>query len=138
MEKKSWIFVITHGHAGEALIESAEMIMGKLNNAASFSLAPGMSPETLIQQVQKKLNEIQSPVLILTDLYGGTPFNVAMALSQTYDIQLICGLNLSMIIEGDLLRTTLYGKALAEAVQKVGSEACCVATLPNKIQAKEA
>jgi Phosphotransferase system, mannose/fructose-specific component IIA len=132
MEQKSWIFIATHGHAGEALLRSAEMIMGKMKCVEIFSLEAGMSPEDILEQIRKKLDIVNEPVLILTDLYGGTPFNVGMALSRNYDLQLVCGLNLSMIIESDLLRENLAGEELAEAVRKVGSEACCVAKLPSQ------
>jgi mannose/fructose-specific phosphotransferase system component IIA len=133
MKQKSWVFIITHGHAGEALVKSAEMIAGKMKYVEVFSLEPGMSPEDIMGQIKEKLDEVQLPVLVLTDLYGGTPFNAAMALSRTYNIQLVCGINLSMLIEGDLLRETLSGRELAVAVQKIGSQACCVAELPNKM-----
>lgn len=128
MKDKSWIFVLTHGQAGAYLVKSAEMIMGPLKNLAVFSLLPGMSPEEFMVSIKEKLDEIKGgEVLFITDLYGGTPCNVSMALSKQYPIQLVCGLNLSMLVEGDLLRENLAGKELAEAVCNVGMTACCVA-----------
>ncbi len=132
MDEKPWILILTHGNAGEALVKSAEMIISTLQNVMAFSLLPGMSPEEFIEMVKEKLDALPKGVLILTDLFGGTPFNVAMALSRNYDISLVSGVNISMIIEGDLLRNNLSGRELAKAVQKVGSEACCLADMPQK------
>ena len=131
MDEKPWILVLTHGNAGEALVKSAEMIISTLENVQAFSLLPGMSPEEFIEIVKAHLDTLRKGVLILTDLFGGTPFNVAMALSKNYDINVVSGVNIAMIIEGDLLRNNLSGRELAEAVQKVGRKACCVAEMPR-------
>lgn len=131
MDEKPWILVLTHGNAGEALVKSAEMIISTLENVQAFSLLPGMSPEEFIEIVKVHLDTLRKGVLILTDLFGGTPFNVAMALSKNYDINVVSGVNIAMIIEGDLLRNNLSGRELAEAVQKVGRKACCVAEMPQ-------
>ncbi len=131
MDEKSWILIVTHGNLGEAFIESAEMIMGTLANVQAFSLLPGMSPEEFIEMIKVKLDTLPQGVLVLTDLFGGTPFNAAIALSGIYDINVVSGVNISMIIEGDLLRNELAGRELAEAVQQVGMKACCVADLPQ-------
>ncbi|MBP2631741.1 MAG: fructose transporter subunit [Firmicutes bacterium] len=131
MDEKTWILVLTHGNAGEALVKSAEMIISTLENVQAFSLLPGMSPEEFIEIVKAHLDNLRKGVLILTDLFGGTPFNVAMALSKNYDINVVSGVNIAMIIEGDLLRNNLSGRELAEAVQQVGRKACCVAEMPQ-------
>lgn len=131
MDEKPWILVLTHGNAGEALVKSAEMIISTLENVQAFSLLPGMSPEEFIEIVKAHLDTLRKGVLILTDLFGGTPFNVAMALSKNYDINVVSGVNIAMIIEGDLLRNNLSGRDLAEAVQQVGRKACCVAEMPQ-------
>lgn len=131
MDEKPWILVLTHGNAGEALVKSAEMIISTLENVQAFSLLPGMSPEEFIEIVKAHLDTLRKGVLILTDLFGGTPFNVAMALSKNYDINVVSGVNIAMIIEGDLLRNNLSGRDLAEAVQQVGKKACCVAEMPQ-------
>lgn len=131
MDEKPWILVLTHGNAGEALVKSAEMIISTLENVQAFSLLPGMSPEEFIEIVKAHLDNLRKGVLILTDLFGGTPFNVAMALSKNYDINVVSGVNIAMIIEGDLLRNNLSGRELAEAVQQVGRKACCVAEMPQ-------
>ncbi|MBP2657748.1 MAG: fructose transporter subunit [Firmicutes bacterium] len=132
MNEKSWILILTHGNVGEAFVESAEMIMGTLANVQAFSLLPGMSPEEFIEMIKVKLDTLPKGVLVLTDLFGGTPFNAAIALSGHYDINVVSGVNISMIIEGDLLRNDLSGRELAEAVQQVGMKACCVADLPQQ------
>ncbi|MCI1858823.1 MAG: PTS mannose transporter subunit IIA [Sporolactobacillus sp.] len=124
MPDETWVIILTHGSAGEELLKSAEMIMGKLKNAASFSLLPGMSPETFSSMVEQKLRTLSGHVLVLADLFGGTPFNVAVALSQKYDLYIVSGLNIAMLMEADILRKKITGKKLADAVKQVGIDAC--------------
>ncbi|MBP3039034.1 PTS sugar transporter subunit IIA [Bacillaceae bacterium Marseille-Q3522] len=127
MQEKPWIIILTHGRAGEELMRSAKMIMGELKNVKAFSLMPGMSPEDFIAKVKEKLETLPEGVLVLTDLFGGTPFNGALALSRTFDLHIVSGLNIAMLIEADMLRNHLAGRELAESVRKIGVEACRVA-----------
>lgn len=123
-EEKTWIVVLTHGDAGKELIKSAEMILGKLENVCAFSLLPGMLPEDFLLKVKLKLDKIPKGTLVLTDLYGGTPSNIIGALSKLYDVYVVTGVNIAMLIEGDVLRNSIQGDELAEQVRSIGSDAC--------------
>lgn len=70
------IIILTHGDAGKELLKSSEMIVGKTKNTTAISLIIGMSPETLMEQTRKILRP-NIKTVILTDIYGGTPSNVA-------------------------------------------------------------
>lgn len=123
-EAKPWIVILTHGRAGEELVKSAEMILGKLKDVYTFSLLQGMPPENFMDEVKKVLEKAPEGTLILTDLYGGTPSNVSIMLSKQYKISAASGLNIAMLIEADSERNTLRGKELADAVVDAGKDAC--------------
>ena len=75
------VLLCTHGKFGEELKRSAEMIAGTLDRVKVFSLFPGMTPEEL------------------SDIAGGTPFNVTARLAAEYPVAVITGVNLPMLIE---------------------------------------
>ncbi|MCR1899109.1 PTS sugar transporter subunit IIA [Irregularibacter muris] len=126
MGLENYIFILTHGKAGEELLKSAQMITGEMKNVKTFSLLPGVSLESYIQEVKSSLDEVPKGATILgiTDLYGGTPSNCARALSKDYNFFILAGLNLAMLLEADILRKSLSDYELLEAVQKAGEKAC--------------
>lgn len=121
------ILVMTHGNAGKALVESGAMIIGDSKNIFSLALEVGMSADKLVESAKGILEQVRGKTLILTDLYGGTPSNVAMMLSNFYDVHCISGVNLPMLIETIMARDSnsdmsLY--QLAECTCKTGKESC--------------
>ncbi|MCR1900006.1 PTS fructose transporter subunit IIA [Irregularibacter muris] len=119
-----WIFILTHGKAGEELKNSAEMILGPLEKVFVYSLLPGMSPENYISKVKESLNGSPDGSIIMTDLFGGTPSNIAAMLSKDYNISAVAGLNMAMLIGADELRKELRGEELAEAIISISKQAC--------------
>lgn len=93
------IIILTHGLFGEELINSQTMITGETNGLKSFSLLPEMSIEELYKNVDKYIKTIDTPLIVLTDLIGGTPNNVAVQLSNKHDMTIISGVNLPILIE---------------------------------------
>lgn len=95
------IVLVTHGKWGEALKASAEMLMGPCSRIECLSLEPEETVEafreSLIEAVEKLGS--QSPVLILADLLGGTPCNVALSLLRSLPGECVSGLNLPMLVE---------------------------------------
>ena len=92
------ILICTHGRFGEELIKSTEMIGGKLKNVVAVSLLENMSMDDYYEAVKKELNE-NDTYLCLTDLFGGTPCNTLLDLSQNYPIEILCGINLPVLLE---------------------------------------
>lgn len=110
------LVILTHGKSGEELIRSAEMIIGKMENVVAVSLMPGQDPPDYEEKVSKVLARMSGGALVMVDLFGGTPSNVAAVLSQKYPIAAVSGVNLPMLIEAATLRKSLSGQELAEAV----------------------
>lgn len=118
------VLILTHGKSGEELIRSAEMIMNKIDDIYAFSLLPGMSPEEYYEMVKRKLDTIQGNVLVIVDVFGGTPSNVAALLSKQYNISIVTGLNLPMLLEVVSLRSSMAGEELANEMVSVGKDGC--------------
>ncbi len=91
--------ILNHGRFGEELIKSAELIAGKTEHIHAVSLLSGMSIEEYYNEVRGYLKDVEGEVLLLADLYGGTPSNVGMMLQREFSLHIICGINLPMLIE---------------------------------------
>lgn len=97
MEKH--ILVLTHGGFGESLLRSAQMIIGEVEEVTSVSLSQDDSVETFYEKIENEIAGISKDIVCLVDMFGGSPCNTALRLSQNRSIKIICGLNLPMFIE---------------------------------------
>lgn len=92
------LLVGCHGQVGEALIEAAAMIGSNVENVSAVSLIPGMSPEDYSLAARDELQK-EGLNLCLVDLFGGTPCNTFLSLSREYEIEIISGVNLPLLLE---------------------------------------
>lgn len=94
------IVVFTHGALAATLKESASMLVGELDNVECFGLMPGCDLEALGEQVAACISEHQeNGVIVFSDLFFGTPFNILIGLSQKLRFSHITGVNLPLLIE---------------------------------------
>ncbi len=103
------ILIVTHGNFGTELLKSAELIIGKQENVETLGLNHGDSVDELYKKVKEAIQKLDTGggVLILTDLFGGSPSNVAAASLKGNKIRVesVSGVNLPMLIEALDLRT---------------------------------
>jgi PTS system mannose-specific IIA component len=101
------ILLGSHGYFAKEALASAEMIVGNQENIASFSLEEQMDLEATILSAQESYQSLDksSGVLILTDIQGGTPSNVAMVIQRKNEnTYALAGFNLPLLIEALLNR----------------------------------
>lgn len=120
-DQTPWIITITHGHLGEEMVKSAEMLMGKMKNIKSISLLPEESPEELAGVVAKELDGIPGNSLILTDLFGGTPSNVS-ALFAKKGYFVMTGTNLPILLEAEMYRARDDWEHVVEYLTQIGKD----------------
>lgn len=109
------IIVASHGEFAEALIHTSEMIDGKQQNVAAVTLAPSDGIDALeskFKDVFKKLP--RNDVLILTDLWGGSPFNAAskFVAEDPAHNALIAGVNLPLLLEAYMIKDQSLSKVV--------------------------
>jgi len=92
--------ILTHGGLAHELLAAAQVIAGELHAFEALSLEWGDSHDTAREKVLAALARLdrEEGVLILTDMYGGTPFNVAKELTEPGKVELLCGVNLPMVL----------------------------------------
>ena len=103
------IIVAAHGPLPNALLESCDMVLGELPQVAPVSLMPGDSLEGLVDRLRDAADAVETGegVLILLDMFGGTPANATAFLSQQREhVRAVTGANLPMLLETFLARQT--------------------------------
>jgi len=121
------LLLITHGDIGEALISGATGILGfSPLQMESLSVAPSDSLEQITAKADTLISQFpnNSDILILTDLLGSTPSNVAGALQQHGKINVVAGLNLPMLIK-ILSHPSLTLQRLTELAIEGGQQGVC-------------
>lgn len=96
------ILILTHDLVGTSLLKAAERTLGALpENIEALPICNDCELEKILLQVQivlAKLQQNSAGILILTDLYGSTPYNVAQHFNDGQSIRVISGINLSMLL----------------------------------------
>jgi PTS system mannose-specific IIA component len=96
------VLVMTHGMMAEGVCDSAQMILGRQEELSYLSFKPDWSLDTLASQLRERLSGFgeNAKVLVLADLFGGTPSNaLATLMGEGSDIAAVAGVNLPMLIE---------------------------------------
>lgn len=95
------LLVVTHGDLGRSLLDSIAIIAGEVKCAASVGLYHGDSPIQLREEIQEKVEALDSGegVIVLVDFYGGTPGNEVMKLLASKKMRVLSGVNMAMLLE---------------------------------------
>ena len=114
------IVICCHGQMGEGMRNAAEMIVRPQEQLTVVSVNPGDGSEQLHTAVVAAVEETDSGsgVLLLTDLFGGTPTNICCALLGNRDVEIVTGFNLPLLIKA------LTGRAEATSVLELAKSAC--------------
>lgn len=93
--------IVTHGRLAIELVTAAEMIVGEIKHIIAVSIGWNDELEEGLKEIEQAIKKVNQGdgVLILTDMFGGTPTNVAMTFSQPGKVEIITGVNLPMIIK---------------------------------------
>ena len=101
------IVIVTHSQLGDALIEAAEFIIGRRPaSIESISIDLSENAEKLRAKIVQGIKKVQSQegVLILTDMFGGTPSNLSYSFLEEGRIEVLSGVNLPILIQAVNLR----------------------------------
>jgi PTS system mannose-specific IIA component len=124
------LVVVTHGRLAEEFIAAAEHVVGRLDNARAVSIGPEDDMEMRRKEIiaAAKACDTGSGVMILTDMFGGTPSNLAISVMGGAKIEVIAGVNLPMLIKLAEVRGKLPIAEAALAAQEAGRKYISVAS----------
>ena len=92
--------ILSHGGLAEELLRTAERIAGPLQGFRALSLSWDEGSEQLEARIRRELRDLDQGegVLILADMFGDTPCNVAMSMLEPHRVELVSGINLPLVV----------------------------------------
>jgi PTS system mannose-specific IIA component len=110
--------IVTHGHLAGELLAAAEMIVGPISFITAVSIGWHDDVDAARDEVQRAITRVSqgAGVLLLTDMFGGTPTNIASMFLEEGKIEVITGVNLPMVIK---LASQTPGYSLVETARRV-------------------
>jgi mannose PTS system EIIA component len=119
------ILILSHGNLAEALLETAHRITGEVPGLQALSLDWNEPRDVLQERVGQVLRRLDQGdgVLILTDLYGDTPSNLALSVLDPGRVEVVTGVNLPMVLRvGCLGEHDMGVSELARWIQQKGKQ----------------
>lgn len=92
--------LVTHGNLADEFVSAMEHVVGKQPALATICIGPSDDMEQRRSEIASAVNDVNdgTGVVILTDLFGGTPSNLAISLMEAGHVEVIAGINLPMLI----------------------------------------
>ena len=95
------VVIVTHGNMAMELIKTADFIVGRVESITGLCVDPQASSETIRQDIEQAISNVDqgAGVLILTDMFGGTPSNISLSFLESGKIEVLSGVNLPMLLK---------------------------------------
>lgn len=124
------LLIISHCDLGRELLNAAELILGKLDNADTVCISSTAKSEELLSSISIKIKALDKGkgVLILTDMFGGTPSNLSLSFLQDDKVEVLTGVNLPMVIAVAQDRENLTLSELGKRAQEAGRRSIALAS----------
>lgn len=110
--------IVTHGQLASELLAAAEMIIGPISHIAAVSIGWHDDVDAARDEVQRAITRVSKGggILLLTDMFGGTPTNIASMFLEEGVVEVVTGVNLPMVIK---LATSTAEDSLPEIARKI-------------------
>ena len=124
------LVLVTHGGLAVELIRAMEHVVGPQENTAAVCIGPDDDMEHRRADIQKAVSSVETGegVIILTDMFGGTPSNLAISVMETKSIEVIAGVNLPILVKLASIRSTLDLQSAIAKAQEAGRKYINVAS----------
>jgi len=124
------LLIITHCRLAQELLEAAEFILGSIEAVDVVSIDTSKDSDTLRDLIEVKIQSLDSGkgVLVLTDMFGGTPSNLALSFLQQDAVEVVTGVNLPMVIAVAQNRETQSLAQIADLAKNAGYRSISLAS----------
>lgn len=122
--------VVTHGQLATEMIATMEHVVGPQREVAAVCIGPDDDMEERRAEIMDKVEQVDtgSGVIVLTDMFGGTPSNLAISIMDRAKVEIIAGINLPMLVKLASVRTTENLADAAQSAQDAGRKYINVAS----------
>ncbi len=124
------LVLVTHGRLAEEFVVAMEHVVGKQERIASICIGPEDDMESRRADIAAAIAGVDSGrgVIVLSDLFGGTPSNLAISLMEAGRIEVIAGINLPMLIRLGSARKTMKVTEAVAAARDAGRKYITIAS----------
>ena len=125
------ILVVTHANLGSTLIETVEFILGNNpDNLFSISINIQDDPNELRKKIKKGIEKARTDngVIILTDMFGGTPSNLSYSFLEEGQVEVISGVNLPILLKAFTARSKMDMDTLTSSLVEHGKKSISLAS----------
>ncbi|CAA9347181.1 MAG: PTS system permease (IIAMan), nitrogen regulatory IIA protein [uncultured Microvirga sp.] len=124
------LVLVTHGRLASEFITAMEHVVGPQLQIEAICIGPEDDMEARRNDISEAVVRVDegTGVIILTDLFGGTPSNLAISLMRSEGVEVIAGINLPMLIRLEGARKTMDVRAAAAAAREAGRKYISVAS----------
>ena len=128
--------LVTHGRLAAELVNALEHVVGKQDQVSAVCIAPEDDMEQRRRDIVEAIAEMDSGagVILLTDMFGGTPSNLAISVMDRAKVEVIAGVNLPMLVK---LASVRDKASLEEAVAKAQEAGKKYINIASQLLAKE-
>ena len=122
--------LVTHGRLAEEMVTAMEHVVGPQRAIATVCIGPNDNMEMRRKEIADAVRNVDEGrgVIMLTDLFGGTPSNLAISLLESGRTEVIAGVNLPMLIRLESARKTMDLRAAVTAAREAGQKYISVAS----------
>jgi PTS system mannose-specific IIA component len=123
------LLIISHCDLGKEFLNAAEFIVGRLEAADAISITQTTESEDLLKTISTKIKGLNrgQGVLVLTDMFGGTPSNLSLSFLKEESVEVLTGVNLPMVVAVAQDRDRLTLSELGEKAQQAGRRSIALA-----------
>jgi PTS system mannose-specific IIA component len=124
------MILVTHGKLAEEFVHAMQHVVGRQEAVATVCIGPNDDMERRRKEISDAVKKVDSGtgVIILTDLFGGTPSNLAISLMQAGHVEVIAGINLPMLIRLAKARNSMDVRSAAKAARDAGRNYITIAS----------
>ena len=124
------LVLVTHGRLAEEFVAAMEHVVGPQDNVCSISIGPDDDMEKRRKDILQAVTDVDTGggVVLLTDMFGGTPSNLAISIMDKAKVEVIAGINLPMLIKLAGLRDSESLEDAVSAAQESGRKYINVAS----------
>ncbi len=130
------LVLVTHGSLAEALLDAMQHIVGPQAGVAAIGIGPDDDVETRRAEILAALNRVDggSGAIVMTDMFGGTPSNLAISIMDRAKVEVIAGINLPMLVKLASVRDKM---GMTEAVAKAQEAGKKYINIASQLLAKD-
>ena len=124
------LILVTHGKLAEEFVHAMQHVVGRQDGVATVCIGPNDDMERRRREIADKIKDVDTGqgVIVLTDLFGGTPSNLAISLMKAGKIEVIAGINLPMLIRLAKARGNMSVGEAAVAARDAGRNYITIAS----------